>query len=150
MKDIGRVAKAFTAGGQNVSKASLVYDSGWLDLRNETGQDYTITHNLNDTELQVDAREISLDWSRTYGGTGDDWASALVQTTDGGYALTGSTGSFGAGYVDSWLVKTDASGNMQWNRTYGGTGDDEAYALVQTSDGGYALTGYTNSFGAGG
>jgi predicted secreted protein len=88
-------------------------------------------------------------WNRTYGGTSDDEAYALVQTVDGGYALAGYTGSIGAGYYDFWLVKTDASGNEQWNKTYGGTGDDDASALVQTGDGGYALAGRTESFGAG-
>jgi len=88
-------------------------------------------------------------WYQTYGGTNIDEAWALVQTTDGGYALAGYTTSFGAGGHDCWLVKTDASGNMQWNKTYGGTSRDYAYALVQTSDGGYALAGMTESFGAG-
>jgi hypothetical protein len=150
MKDVSRVAKAFGTSGQNISKASLMYDSGWLDLRNETGEYYTITHNLNDSELQVDARrEITLGWNRTYGGASDDWAYALVQTSDGGYALTGWTWSFGAGNGDFWLVKTDALGTMQWNRTYGGTNEEHAYALVQTTDGGYAIAGYTYSLGAG-
>jgi hypothetical protein len=49
-------------------------------------------------------------WNKTYGGTGWDSASALVQTADGGYALAGYTTSFGAGYSDFWLVKTDAYG----------------------------------------
>jgi len=88
-------------------------------------------------------------WNKTYGGAGDDSARALVQSSDGGYALAGTTNSFGAGGEDFWLVKTDASGNAQWNKTYGGTGNDEAYALVQSSDGGYALAGGTGSFGAG-
>jgi hypothetical protein len=149
MKDIDRVAKAFAKSGQNVSKASLAYDSCWLDLRNETGEYYVITHNLNDTELQVDAREITPGWNKTYGGTGEDWAFALVQTSDGGYALAGKTASFGAGNNDFRLVKTDASGNMTWNQTYGGTGEDWAFGLVQTADGGYALAGITDSFGAG-
>ena len=150
MKDIGRTAKAFGTTGQNISKASLMYDSGWLDLRNETGETYTITHNLGDTDLQVDARQITPGWNKTYGGTGYDEAHALVQTSDGGYAMAGETGSFGAGNADFWLVKTDASGTMQWNKTYGGTYDDRAHALVQTSDGGYAVAGWTMSFGAGG
>jgi hypothetical protein len=72
-----------------------------------------------------------------------------VQTGDGGYALAGGTVSFGAGVCDAWLVKTDAAGNMMWNQTYGETNDDGAYALVETSDGGYALAGITGSFGAG-
>ena len=89
------------------------------------------------------------EWNRTYGGTGDESAQALVQTSDGGYALAGVTGSFGAGESDFWLVKTDANGNEEWNKTYGGTGSDFARALVRTVDGGYALAGSTASFGAG-
>jgi hypothetical protein len=91
----------------------------------------------------------NMQWNETYGGTDVDMAYALVQTSDGGYALAGMTGSFGAGSFDFWLVKTDAAGTMQWNATYGGTGQDGASALVQTSDGGYALLGDTESFGVG-
>jgi hypothetical protein len=147
MRDISRVALAFGRGGLNVSKASLAYDSGWLDLRNETTEYYTIIHNLNDTELQVDACEYKSGWNRTYGGTSGDEVYALVQTGDGGYALAGCTSSFGAGGTDAWLVKTDEVGNMQWNKTYGGTNDDYVFDLVQTSDGGYALAGETLSSG---
>jgi protein involved in ribonucleotide reduction len=88
-------------------------------------------------------------WNKTYGGTGFDWSEALVQTGDGGYAIAGATWSFGTGNGDVWLVKTDASGNMQWNKTYGGANDDMAHALVQTDDGGYAIASYTGSYGAG-
>jgi len=88
-------------------------------------------------------------WNETYGGTGDDWAYALVQTADGGYALIGETLSFGAGSSDVWLVRTDAFGNHLWNRTYGGTNVDGVFAFVQSVDGGYALAGHTYSFGAG-
>jgi hypothetical protein len=91
-----------------------------------------------------------IEWNQTYGGTGDDKAFSMVQTSDGGYALAGYTNSSGSGYYDFYLVKTDANGNMQWNQTYGGTGDDKAFSMVQTSDGGYALAGYTNSSGNGG
>ena len=88
-------------------------------------------------------------WNQTYGGTNFDAACSLVITSDGGYAIAGFTNSFGAGENDVWLVKTDDDGNMEWNQTYGGTGDDRAYCLVVTSDGGYAIAGYTSSFGAG-
>jgi len=91
----------------------------------------------------------SMLWNQTYGGTGDDEASSVIQTSDGGYALAGYTTSFGVGGYDFWLVKTDSSGNMVWSQTYGGSGDDEAGWVIQTSDGGYALTGLTNSTGAG-
>jgi hypothetical protein len=92
----------------------------------------------------------NLNWSQTYGGSGDDFAYSLVKTSDGGYALAGYTSSSGAGYYDFYMVKTDSAGNVQWSKTYGGTGDDEARSLIQTSDGGYALAGWTDSFGGSG
>jgi predicted secreted protein/acetyl esterase/lipase len=89
-------------------------------------------------------------WNKTYGGTGNDNGFHMSQIAGGGYVIIGSTGSFGAGGTDVWLLKTDSSGNMLWSQTYGGTGNDQGYSVIQTSDGGYALAGYTNSFGAGG
>ena len=88
-------------------------------------------------------------WNKTYGGTYTDEAYSLVETSDGGYALTGYTTSFGAGSEDFWLVKTDMAGNMEWNKTYGGTGYDESHSLIQTADGGYAIAGSTQSYGGG-
>ncbi|KXA90982.1 hypothetical protein AKJ57_02910, partial [candidate division MSBL1 archaeon SCGC-AAA259A05] len=89
------------------------------------------------------------EWSRTFGGENSDWANSLVQTSDGGYALAGWTESFGAGENDFWLVKTDNQGNKEWSRTFGGWDSDAGLSLVQTSDGGFALTGGTESYGAG-
>jgi hypothetical protein len=96
----------------------------------------------------------NMEWNRTYGRESSDHARSLVATPDGGYAIAGDTeysglGS-GAGYSDFWLIKTDESGNMELNQTYGGAGYDVAYAVVAMSDGGYALAGITSSFGAGG
>jgi hypothetical protein len=92
----------------------------------------------------------AVQWSQTYGGIGSEQAYSVFQTNDGGYAITGDTNSSGAGSSDFWLVKTDATGNMQWNKTYGGPGADNAMGVVQNSDGGYAIGGRTASFGAGG
>jgi predicted secreted protein len=139
-------------------------------------------------------------WSKTYGGTQDDWGYYLIQSSDGGYAMEGYTRSFGGykvylvkadasgnmqwnktyaistlpnighyaiqtadgGYAivgwtyisgqdqDFTLYKTDSTGNLEWNMTYGGAGVENGYALLQDSDGGYVLTGNTDSFGAGG
>jgi len=91
----------------------------------------------------------NIEWTKTYGGETNENANALLQTSDGGYALAGRVLSVGEQFYDFWLVKTDKFGNMQWNKTYGQIGRDSAYSLVQTSDGGYALAGDTNSFGAG-
>jgi uncharacterized delta-60 repeat protein len=89
-------------------------------------------------------------FAKTFGGTSGDWAYSVQQTSDGGYIVAGGTRSFGAGWSDIFLVKTDANGNVQWAKTYGGTGDEEAFSVQQTSDGGYIVAGYTHSFGAGG
>jgi hypothetical protein len=63
--------------------------------------------------------------------------------------VAGFTYSFGAGYSDLFLIKTDANGNVQWAKTYEGTDDNLAYSVQQTSDGGYIVAGRTRSFGAG-
>jgi len=87
-------------------------------------------------------------WERTFGGAEDDMAFSIIETMDGGYALVGRTDSYGSGGTDAWLVKTDAEGKSQWMQTYGGSAADVARVVIQTTDGGYALTGETNSYGA--
>lgn len=89
------------------------------------------------------------EWSKVFGGEGNEHGSSVIQTSDGGYALAGSTSSHGAINGDFWLVKTDPSGNAEWNNTFGGRGNDHAYSIIQTSEGGYALAGFTGSHGAG-
>ncbi|MCW4016836.1 MAG: hypothetical protein NWF06_10735 [Candidatus Bathyarchaeota archaeon] len=91
----------------------------------------------------------NMEWNQTYGGENDDCANALIESSDGGYVLAGGTDSFGAGLYDFWLIKTDATGNMEWNQTYGGEEDDCAYTLIEASGGGYVLAGETSSVGAG-
>jgi hypothetical protein len=76
----------------------------------------------------------------TYGGIHDDYVYSIQQTSDGGYVMTGGTLSFGASW-DAWVLKLDANGNVQWQRTYGDTQDDYAYSIQQTSDGGYVVAG---------
>nr|QNO43843.1 hypothetical protein HEAIHDEL_00005 [Methanosarcinales archaeon ANME-2c ERB4] len=103
-------------------------------------------------------------WDKTFGETDDDYAYSVQQTSDGGYILAGVTephsdapaplsesmSPCGAGGSDVWLVKTDSEGGKEWDKTFGGTDDDYASSVQQTSDGGYVLAGYTKSYGAGG
>ena len=84
-------------------------------------------------------------WSKTYGGPLGDKAYAMVKTQDGGYAIVGTTNSFGSGIINAWLIKTNADGDLQWNQTYSGLEQGIADSLIQTNDGGYALAGYSYS-----
>jgi hypothetical protein len=83
----------------------------------------------------------NMEWNKTYGGERHDSVRALIKTVDGGFALVGSTSSFGGGSDDFWMVKTNSDGNPEWNQTYGGPGDQYATSLIETSDGGYAIGG---------
>ena len=87
---------------------------------------------------------------RTYGGVLDDCAYSIQQTTDSGCIMTGYTESFGAGLWDVYVIRTNASGDTLWTRTYGGRSTDYGLEVQQTADGGYIIAGSTRSFGAGG
>jgi len=87
-------------------------------------------------------------WSKTYGGSLDDRATKLINTNDGGFAISGFTRSndgditINNGFYDYWLLKLDASGNIIWEKTYGFNGNDQGQSVIQTTDGGYFLTGF--------
>ena len=95
------------------------------------------------------SEQPSEQWSRTFGGSGDDLAASVQQTSDGGYILAGNAG--GAQSMSSIVDGTlGADPSLSWSKTFGGGDDDWAFSVIQTSDGGYALAGFTRSYGAGG
>ncbi|MGB3076967.1 MAG: MopE-related protein [Chitinophagales bacterium] len=89
-------------------------------------------------------------WTRFIGGSSVDHGNSVKETADGGYIIAGSTVSFGAGASDAYLVKTDATGNVTWSKTYGTSSNDEAYGIVQTVDGGYVFSGTEKQSGLNG
>jgi hypothetical protein len=89
-------------------------------------------------------------WENSFGGDILDIATAIAPTPiDGGYIFTGYTKSVGAGSEDVWLVKTDKTGQVLWQKTIGGIKNDAANSIVPTTDGGYIIAGYTYSKGSG-
>ena len=88
-------------------------------------------------------------WQKTYGGTGFDGAQCIQQTRDGGYIVCGWTDSFGSDGYDGYLLKLDGSGNLKWQKMYGGDQEDWFNCVRQTSDGGYIAVGWTYSYGQG-
>ena len=93
----------------------------------------------------------TVEWKRIYGGSGDDFAYSIIRDTDGNYVFAGTSNSSNGdiaanlGAFDMWIVKLDASGNVLFSKTLGGSDDDAAFSLVQTSDKGYAMAGETKS-----
>lgn len=100
--------------------------------------------------VKLDATGTS-EWQKCFGGTDEDTFRSIVQTSDGGYIVTGNTrsndGSVSGnhGGNDSWVVKLDNAGNTQWENLYGGTGNDFGFSIEQTNDGNYIVTGSTGS-----
>jgi hypothetical protein len=117
----------FVIAGYTTSEGAGGYDS-WLVKTTELG---------------------AYQWSETFGGSDMDIGHSVVQTPDGGYAMAGITYSFGAGAADVHLVRTDSTGTLLWEDFYGGSSDDYAHSLRNTSDGGFIITGYTASQGPG-
>jgi hypothetical protein len=98
---------------------------------------------------QGPAYNLEAAWSTTFGGPGEECGFSVRQTSDGGYIIAGYTDSYGAGASDVWLIKAGSSGSEMWNQTFGGSYNDYGHSVRQTSDGGYIITGYTMSYGAG-
>ena len=91
--------------------------------------------------LKLDINGV-ITWQKTYGGSSSDLLRSIQQTTDGGCIVAGITHSFGGGVNDFWVLKLDNGGDVIWQKTYGGSGNDYACSIKQTTDGGYIVAGF--------
>lgn len=151
-----------TTGDEQAFSIQQTSDGGYI-----IGGTYS---NINDTPVAgYNMRLIKtnatgdIQWQKSLGGSADEVAYSVQQTADGGYILAGSTQSKNDGDVtgnhlywnsgewaylaskDAWIVKLNSAGTLEWQKCLGGTGEDTAYSVQQTTDGGYILAGSSNS-----
>jgi len=137
-----------TYGGSDSDSADSIQqvaDEGYI----VAGPTYSFGAGMRDFWILKLSSSGDVEWQKAYGGSDTDIAHSIQQTADGGYIVTGSTRSFGAGNGDFWILKLDSGGDVEWQKAYGGSDTDIAHSIQQTADGGYIVAGYTHSLGAG-
>ena len=117
-------------------------DSGFV----LTGTTTNLGSGNRDAYLVKASESGDLVWMQAFGEEQDDVGHAVRQTSDRGFIVTGYTKSFDANNYDTWLIKTDEAGELQWQKFYGESGDDRTIYREQTDDGGYIMTGYTTGY----
>ena len=149
----GLISSVSTFGGSKNDSAQAIVstsDGGYAVLGYTQSMDGDITDKQNESfdfwVLKFN-EENEIQWNKTYGGTEDDKGQDIIQTTDGGYAILGSSFSNdedvsgNQGQNDYWLAKLDTSGNISWQKSYGYPGADYGISVIQTNDSGYLITG---------
>jgi len=137
--------KTYGGSGNEVGYSVQQTTDGGFIIAGYTYQD---VYNSDVYLIRTDENGNTL-WTKTYGGSGSELGFSVQQTTDGGFIIAGYTDSYGAGNGDVYLIRTDENGNTLWTKTYGGSDYDEGYSVRQTTDGGFIIAGYTDSYGAG-
>jgi hypothetical protein len=134
-----------TNGLQVANSIVQTNDGGYIVIGVGSANDFSLI------KLEADG---DVEWDETLGGTATDIPYSIQQTSDGGYVIAGSTestdgdvtGQHGSGYSDFWVVKTNNTGTIEWQKCLGGTNGDEAKSIIQTTDGGYIVLGSTLSY----
>lgn len=158
---LGNIVWQKTYGGQAQDIATSVKqttDGGYIvtGYSSSSNGDITGNHGQNTTDYWVVKLDSSgnLQWQKALGGTSNERAFEIQQTSDGGYIVSGDTYSSNSGDVSSttfgsgrdfWIVKLGSTGNITWEKRFGGSGEDNAYSISQTSDSGYIVSGTTTS-----
>ena len=143
-------------GGTSTDAATVIHatdDGGYImaGYAFSFNGDVSGSHGGSDVWVVKLSNTGVLQWKKAFGGTADDKANSIQPTTDGGYIVAGSTLSLNGqvvgnhGLNDAWVIKINSTGVLQWQKCFGGTGEDTANSIQPTADGGYIMTGATAS-----
>jgi uncharacterized delta-60 repeat protein len=143
-------------GGSSYDKAHSICpssDGGCIIVGHSYSQNGDVSGNHGRYDYWVIKLNTNgeIDWKKCYGGNEDEEAYSVIQTLDGGYAVAGYAKSNDGdvsgnnGYKDYWIVKLNSEGNIEWQKCYGGNKNDIPYSIIQTTEGGYIVVGYTES-----
>lgn len=149
-----------TLGGSGWDFANSIQqtsDGGYIVAGGSSSSDGDVTANHGGTDYWVVKLNDTgaIQWQKSFGGTGKDVANSIIQTADGGYIVAGnSTSNDGdvsghhgiSANDDYWIIKLNDTGSIQWQKSLGGSWDDAAYSIQQTSDSGYIVAGVSSSF----
>jgi hypothetical protein len=140
-------------GSEGLNSIQQTSDGGYIAAGSSESKDKDVTDNHGHFDywvIKID-NTGNLIWQKSFGGSRDDFAYSVKQTSDQGYIVAGTTlsrdgdASANSGSISYLIIKLDALGNMEWIKSYGGSAADEARSIVQTKDGGYVIAGYTDS-----
>jgi len=146
---LGEIEWSQTYGGSLAELANSVqqtYDEGYII----TG--YTMSYGSGSMDLYLIKTDMYGDtmWTKTFGGLSNEAGNSVIETAEGDFVVSGYTMSYTAGGdMDLWMIKTDISGYTLWTKTYGGSGAEIGFAVIEAFDGGLTACGYTSSYGAG-
>lgn len=133
-------------GGDEQNYIQQTSDGGYI----VAGTTYSFGVGIRDYWILKLDSSGNVEWQKTYGGGAYEGPRSIQQTSDSGFIVAGGTASFGAGGLDSWVLKLDSTGNIEWQKTYGGSSNDEIVVIQQTSDSGYIAAGLAQSYGSAG
>ncbi len=141
------------SGYEQTYSIQQTFDGGYIVAIISSSNDGDVTNNHGYYDIWVVKLDSigTIQWEKCLGGSDSEDVYSIQQTSDGGYVISGGTASNNAdvsgnhGAYDAWVVKLDSIGAIQWQKCIGGSGNELAYSIQQTFDGGYVLTGYTIS-----
>jgi hypothetical protein len=151
-----------TIGGderEELESSCLTKDGGFISggfsFSQKSGEKTTYNHGIFYCDFWIIKfnKKGEIQWQKSLGGTNLDYLRSIAITDDGGYIIAGESASDSSGdksensrgSADFWIVKLDSIGNIQWDKTYGGSGTELCGAVKQTADGGYIIVGGSNS-----